>query len=70
MNDENPVEQPAASTVISDDTGSLDVRFTLWRKFCAENGVSVDTLPSELSEEAKEKWEKLKEEDLTKSADS
>jgi hypothetical protein len=66
MSDENLVEPSSPSNVISDDTGGLDVRFALWRKFCAENSVAVDTLPSELSEEVKGKWEKLKEEDLTK----
>lgn len=65
MVNENREEQPSTSEVISDETGALDVRFTLWRRFCAENDVSVDSLPSELSEEAKEKWSKLKETELT-----
>lgn len=45
---------------ISDQTGQFDARFLLWRKFCAENNVPVDTLPSQLTGEAKENWEKLK----------
>ncbi len=64
MVNENPKEAPSTSEVISDETGKLDVRFALWRRFCAENDVSVDSLPSELSEEAKEKWNKLKEIEL------
>jgi hypothetical protein len=56
-------EEPS-SNVIPDETGQLDVRFALWRKFCAENGVPVETLPSELSGEAKTAWETLKESDL------
>jgi len=57
-------QQSTSSNVISDETGDLDVRFALWREFCAENGVSVETLPSELSGEAKTRWEKMKESDL------
>ena len=65
MVDEKREEQHSPSNVISDQTGELDVRFTLWRKFCAENDVAVDSLPSELGEEVKEKWERLKEAELT-----
>jgi predicted amidohydrolase len=36
----------------------------LWRKFCADNGVPVETLPSDLSGGVKEQWEKLKAERL------
>lgn len=49
---------------ISDQTGQFDARFLLWRKFCAENGVNVDTLPSQLTGTAKENWENLKSEEL------
>lgn len=66
MEDEKIVEQSSPANLISEDTGQLDVRFALWRKFCAGNGVAVDTLPSELSEEERERWERLKEEDLNK----
>ena len=48
------------SKVISDETGQLDVRFILWRKFCADSGLPIETLPSELSTEEKAAWEKLK----------
>ena len=46
--------------VISDETGQFDLRFILWRQFCAQNGVSVETLPSQLEGDQKEKWEDLK----------
>ena len=49
---------------ISDETGQYDARFILWRQFCAQNSIPVETLPSELSGEAKEKWEQLKTERL------
>ncbi|MFL6230962.1 MAG: hypothetical protein ACJ741_19475 [Pyrinomonadaceae bacterium] len=49
---------------ISDQTGQFDARFLLWRKFCAENNVPVDTLPSQLTGKAKENWENLKAEEL------
>ena len=50
----------SSSDVISDESGQLDVRFALWRQFCADNNVPLETLPSELSGDAKEQWEKLK----------
>jgi predicted amidohydrolase len=52
---------------ISDGTGQFDARFVLWRQFCADNGVPVETLPSALTGEVKEKWEQLKNERLRKS---
>lgn len=51
-------KQPA--NTVSPETGQYDARFMLWRTFCAQNGVPVETLPSELEGEAKEKWEKMK----------
>jgi hypothetical protein len=51
---------------ISDETGQFDARFLLWRKFCAENDVPVDTLPSQLTGKAKENWERLKSDELKK----
>ena len=59
MAEENQ-EEKAPSNAISPETGQYDARFVLWRTFCAENGVAVETLPSELEGETKEKWEKLK----------
>ena len=41
----------------------------LWRTFCAEHGVPVETLPSDLQGDVKEKWEKLKNERLHKPAE-
>lgn len=52
------------SNLISDETGQFDARFLLWRRFCADNGVPVETLPSQLKGEKKEKWEQLKAEEL------
>jgi hypothetical protein len=61
-------EQPVVSNEISDETGQYDSRFILWRQFCSENGVPVETLPGELKGKIKEKWESLKEERLRKPA--
>lgn len=56
-------EQPLTNEV-SDETGQYDARFVLWRRFCAANDLPVETLPSQLSPDAKVKWEKLKAERL------
>ena len=61
-------KKPALSNEISDETGQYDVRFMLWRQFCSENGVPVETLPGELKGEIKQKWESLKEARLNKPA--
>jgi hypothetical protein len=61
---ETPAETPANE--ISAQTGQFDARFRLWRMFCAETGVAVETLPSELKGELQQRWEKLKEEQLHK----
>jgi hypothetical protein len=52
--------QPPVDNIISDETGEFDVRFVLWRHFCSQNNIPVDTLPSQLDNEQKEKWEALK----------
>jgi hypothetical protein len=54
-------EKPAIVNEVSDETGQFDPRFILWRKFCADQGIAVDSLPGDLSGEAKAQWEKLKE---------
>lgn len=54
-------EQPPILNEVSDETGQFDPRFRLWRKFCAERGIPVESLPSTLSSEAKIEWEKFKE---------
>jgi hypothetical protein len=63
-------EKPKVSNEISDGTGQFDARFVLWRRFCAENNVAVETLPSQLTGEAKDIWDKLKNEQLHKSTKS
>ena len=45
---------------ISDATGQLDARFVLWRVFCTDAGIPVETMPSELKGEQKERWDKMK----------
>jgi hypothetical protein len=43
---------------VSETTGQLDPRFVLWRSFCADQGIAVDSLSSDLCAEAKEQWGK------------
>jgi CheY-like chemotaxis protein len=50
----------AAVGAISPDTGRLDPRFMLWRMFCSENDIPIETLPSELDRELKKAWKLLK----------
>ncbi len=64
-----PPQMPAVTNEISDQTGELDARFVLWRDFCAAHSIPVETLPSDLTGRAKERWEKLKEEGLHKPAE-
>jgi hypothetical protein len=59
-------EKPKVKNEISPETGQFDARFILWRAFCAENGIPVQTLPSDLKGEIKDRWEKLKNERLHK----
>ncbi|HKP47229.1 MAG TPA: hypothetical protein VJT50_11560 [Pyrinomonadaceae bacterium] len=51
---------PPVDNVISDETGQFDLRFVLWRHFCAQNNIPVESLPSQLKDELKDKWEELK----------
>ena len=53
-------ETPPVDNEISEETGQFDLRFILWRHFCATNNVPVDALPSQLNDEQKERWEALK----------
>jgi CheY-like chemotaxis protein len=53
-------QDDAAVSPISPDTGRLDPRFMLWRMFCSENDVPVETLPSDLSRDLKNLWRQLK----------
>lgn len=53
-------EPPPVENEISEETGQFDLRFILWRHFCATNNVPVDSLPSQLNDEQKDRWEELK----------
>jgi hypothetical protein len=53
-------QKSAVSNVVSDETGQYDTRFLLWRRFCAENEVPVETLPGDLSSDLQQKWEAMK----------
>jgi len=64
--DEKKEEKPKLTNRISDHTGQFDARFLLWRKFCAENGVDVDSLPGDLTGETRQKWDELKASELDK----
>lgn len=54
------IEAESSKAGITDETGNLDPRFMLWRMFCAENNVPLETLPSSLTRELKKKWQQLK----------
>ncbi|HYP54536.1 MAG TPA: hypothetical protein VEQ42_13385 [Pyrinomonadaceae bacterium] len=66
MADEN---KPTKANEISEETGQFDTRFMLWRSFCVQHDVPVETLPSDLQGEKKDIWEKLKEQQLHKPAE-
>ena len=53
-------KQPELDNSVSDSTGQYDLRFVLWRQFCAQNGIAVDTLPSQLDDDQKDRWEEMK----------
>ena len=57
------------SNAVTEETGQFDTRFMLWRAFCARYQISVDTLPSELTGEAREAWDKMKDNSLHKPAE-
>lgn len=63
-------EKTKVANEITEGTGQFDSRFVLWRRFCSETGIPVETLPSELTGENRERWEKLKDERLHKPAES
>ncbi len=65
MNKEERKKQPSPiDNSVSDSTGQFDLRFLLWRQFCAEYNIPVDTLPSQLENEQKDRWEEMKAERL------
>ena len=51
---------PPVDNSISEETGQFDLRFILWRHFCTTNNIPVESLPSQLNDDQKEKWEELK----------
>jgi len=53
-------KEPAVDNIISDETGQFDLRFILWRHFCQQYNIPVESLPSQLNGEQKERWEELK----------
>ncbi|HEV2799729.1 MAG TPA: hypothetical protein VGW12_04485 [Pyrinomonadaceae bacterium] len=57
-------DNDAVMNTISDETGQFDARFLLWRTFCAENDVPVETLPSDLTGDIRDKWNELKDSKL------
>lgn len=59
-NETDLIQATAAATTTPDETGQLDARFMLWRAFCTETGVDVETLPSELEGDLKKQWEAMK----------
>ena len=61
MTDEKNSDDAMVANVISDETGQFDARFMLWRAFCAENDVPVETLPSDLTGDVRDKWNEFKE---------
>jgi hypothetical protein len=62
--DKKRSDNDAVMNTITDETGQFDARFLLWRTFCAENDVPVETLPSELTGEVRDKWNALKDNKL------
>jgi hypothetical protein len=58
--------KPPVDNEISEETGQFDLRFILWRHFCTQNKIPVETLPSQLNDEQREKWDQLKEKRLRK----
>ena len=57
-------QPPPVDNSVSESTGQYDLRFVLWRQFCAKHNIDVDTLPSQLENEQKDLWEEMKAERL------
>jgi hypothetical protein len=53
-------QPPPIDNSVSDSTGQYDLRFVLWRQFCDQYNIPVDTLPSQLENEQKDRWEEMK----------
>ena len=58
--DKGKNQTPPVDNSVSDSTGQYDLRFVLWRQFCSQYHIPVDTLPSQLDDEQKELWEEMK----------
>ena len=43
-------DQQTLSNEVSDETGQFDPRFLLWRKFCDDHGVAVNSLPIRIAQ--------------------
>jgi len=56
---ERKKQPPPVDNSVSDSTGQYDLRFVLWRQFCAQYHIPVDTLPSQLNDEQKDRWEQM-----------
>ena len=59
-----PRDKEPVANAVTDDTGDLDPRFALWRSFCAEHWVPVETLPGDLAEPLSERWAELKDAEI------
>ena len=64
MADNKRSDNDAVMNTITDETGQFDARFLLWRNFCAEHDVPVETLPSDLTGDIRDKWNELKDSKL------
>ena len=64
MADQKRSDNDAVMNTITDETGQFDARFLLWRTFCAEHDVPVETLPSDLTGDIRDKWNELKDSKL------
>lgn len=64
MADKKRSDNDAVMNTINDETGQFDARFLLWRTFCAEHDVPVETLPSDLTGDIRDKWNALKDSKL------
>jgi hypothetical protein len=62
--DKKRTDNDAVMNTINDETGQFDARFLLWRTFCAEHDVPVETLPSDLTGDIRDKWNELKDSKL------
>ena len=60
MNKGKNQQPPQVDNSVSDSTGQYDLRFVLWRQFCGQYSIPVDTLPSQLNDEQKDRWEEMK----------